>query len=161
LALVVPQILPYSVDDGGEPKENTPLFGTWLFHLFILTPGSQTSSHSKQFLPELGRIYALSIKTFYSPPLTCHPVPQTKGWKWENWMEDSFGSFTTQSLRLMIESMTSSQFNSIYEWNNWIPLPVNFLGWRTSLNRLPSLVALQQRGVSIPFIVCLMCSLPR
>ncbi|KAL4582374.1 hypothetical protein LXL04_006921 [Taraxacum kok-saghyz] len=42
-------------------------------------------------------------------------------------------------------------------WNNWVPLKVNFLGWRAVLNRLPVKSELKRRQVTLPEYVCGLC----
>ncbi|KAK1423484.1 hypothetical protein QVD17_18787 [Tagetes erecta] len=67
-------------------------------------------------------------------------------------------SFTSGSLRRLIEQKRFTIYDGKFEDNKWLPIKVNFLHWRVVLNRLPTRQSLAHRGLQINDIVCPMCN---
>ncbi|KAF5808150.1 putative RNA-directed DNA polymerase [Helianthus annuus] len=77
-------------------------------------------------------------------------------WSWS--LEES-GMFSVKSLKNSIQAARFTDLGNEFEWNNWIPIKVNFLAWRLSLDRVPTLVALARRNVIVGEIRCKICGL--
>ncbi|KAJ0482795.1 putative reverse transcriptase zinc-binding domain-containing protein [Helianthus annuus] len=45
----------------------------------------------------------------------------------------------------------------ILEWNNWVPLKVNIMAWKSEIGRLPTLMALRSKDVHVGSVVCKLC----
>ncbi|KAL4561275.1 hypothetical protein LXL04_033439 [Taraxacum kok-saghyz] len=73
------------------------------------------------------------------------------------WLGDGSGTFTVGSLRRIWEEFSFPEMEYKHFWNNWVPIKVNFLGWRAVLSRLPSKKGLASRGVHIPSSNCVFC----
>ncbi|XP_021975366.1 uncharacterized protein LOC110870498 [Helianthus annuus] len=77
-------------------------------------------------------------------------------WSWE--LDDS-GNFSVKSLKRCLQSARFSDLGNDFVWNNWIPTKVNFLAWRLSLDRVPTLAALAYRNVVMGETRCRICVL--
>ncbi|KAF5783556.1 putative RNA-directed DNA polymerase [Helianthus annuus] len=77
-------------------------------------------------------------------------------WTWEL---DGSGNFSVKSLKNYLQCARFPNLGNDFSWNNWTPSKVNFLSWRISLDRLPTLVALARRNVINGQIECKMCGL--
>jgi hypothetical protein len=75
------------------------------------------------------------------------------------WKLDPSGSFSSSSLRKLIESHLFQNFEVVFEWNNWVPLKVNFTCWRVALDRLLTLAALVERKITIENSLCPLCGI--
>ena len=67
------------------------------------------------------------------------------------------GSFSVRSLCSLWVSNTFPSLDYVHNWNNLVPLKLNFFGWRAVLNRLPSKTELIKRGVALSSSVCGTC----
>ncbi|KAL4584401.1 hypothetical protein LXL04_009002 [Taraxacum kok-saghyz] len=65
--------------------------------------------------------------------------------------------FSVRSMRNLWEASYLKDLPYKHWWNNWIPLKINFFGWRAVLNRLPTKLELAKRGVPIPSAYCRFC----
>ncbi|MFS7979891.1 putative reverse transcriptase zinc-binding domain-containing protein [Helianthus anomalus] len=77
-------------------------------------------------------------------------------WSWEL---DGSGKFSVKSLKNLLQHARFTNLGNDFVWNNWNPSKVNFLSWRISLDRLPTLVALAQRNVINGQTGCKICGL--
>ncbi|KAJ0435664.1 putative RNA-directed DNA polymerase [Helianthus annuus] len=98
---------------------------------------------------EVGVIQALTAELFAT----------TKGygadrWSWE--LDDS-SKFTVKSLKYYLQNAKFRDLGNKFVWNSWNPSKVNFLSWRISLDRLPTLVALAHRNVINGQLGCKIC----
>ncbi|KAL4580950.1 hypothetical protein LXL04_017156 [Taraxacum kok-saghyz] len=78
----------------------------------------------------------------------------TDSWRW---LGDKSGNFAVGSLRRIWEEFSFPELAYKHFWNNWVPIKVNFLGWRVVLNRLPSKRGLGNRGVHMTSTTCVLC----
>ena len=78
--------------------------------------------------------------------------------KWQ-WLPDTSGIFSVGSMRSRWETIFLKELPYKHWWNNWVPLKINFFGWRAVLNRLPTKLELAKRGVTIPSTCCSLCGL--
>ncbi|XP_022040802.1 uncharacterized protein LOC110943358 [Helianthus annuus] len=66
-------------------------------------------------------------------------------------------SFTVRSMRSLIERKMFTNNGMRFVWNNWVPLKVNFLAWRVTLDRLPTTMDLRRRIVPVQSVECKFC----
>ncbi|GKA24087.1 RNA-directed DNA polymerase, eukaryota, reverse transcriptase zinc-binding domain protein [Tanacetum coccineum] len=78
--------------------------------------------------------------------------------KWE-WACEKSGMFKTKTLcKYIQDSIFYDEANSNpHKWNPWIPKKVNICVWRAACDRLPTLVNLNRRGVTLPSSLCPFC----
>ncbi|GKA91273.1 putative RNA-directed DNA polymerase [Tanacetum coccineum] len=76
--------------------------------------------------------------------------------KWDC-MNDS-RCFTVSSMRKHIESFTLCTDVEKIRWNNLIPIKLNILTWRISLDRIPTRSNLDSRGIDLDSILCPVCN---
>ncbi|KAJ0586631.1 putative reverse transcriptase zinc-binding domain-containing protein [Helianthus annuus] len=69
------------------------------------------------------------------------------------------GIFSVKSLKCTLQTARFSNLGNDFIWNNWNPIKVNFLAWRVSIDRLPTLAALAHRNVISGQITCKLCDL--
>lgn len=62
---------------------------------------------------------------------------------------DRFGSFEVNSVRMLIEKNMFNSDSYLHFWNNWSPLKINYFRWRAVFNKIPTRVALENRGLDI------------
>ena len=75
-------------------------------------------------------------------------------WKWS---PDINKGFSVASTRILIDSHILEGFPIATRWNGCIPIKVNIFLWRLLLNKLPSRVNLDRRGIDVPSILCPIC----
>ncbi|GJQ89789.1 RNA-directed DNA polymerase, eukaryota, reverse transcriptase zinc-binding domain protein [Tanacetum coccineum] len=75
-------------------------------------------------------------------------------WKWS--LNDCNG-FSVASVRDLVDIHTLVVDIEATRWNRFIPIKVNVLLWRLKLNRLPSRVNLDRKGIDIGSILCPIC----
>ncbi|GJR38484.1 RNA-directed DNA polymerase, eukaryota, reverse transcriptase zinc-binding domain protein [Tanacetum coccineum] len=75
------------------------------------------------------------------------------------WSLDVAGGFSVASARVFVDDTTLEADSMATRWNCIIPIKVNVFLWRLHLNKLPSKVNLDRRGVQIDFILCQTCQL--
>ncbi|XP_035831833.1 uncharacterized protein LOC118480935 [Helianthus annuus] len=73
------------------------------------------------------------------------------------WKLNASGSFTVNSMRRLVQKVRSSDLGTGFQWNSWAPIKVNFLAWRLSLDRIPTLMALARRQVNLESTICRFC----
>ncbi|GKB12598.1 RNA-directed DNA polymerase, eukaryota, partial [Tanacetum coccineum] len=75
------------------------------------------------------------------------------------WSCDATGVFKVRSITSLIQNklLEYCKLDNHLLWNSWIPRKVNICVWRASLNRLPSRLNLQNRGVALSSILCPLC----
>nr|GEV22115.1 hypothetical protein [Tanacetum cinerariifolium] len=75
------------------------------------------------------------------------------------WSLDVAGGFSVAYARAFVDdTMLEADFVAT-RWNRTIPIKVNVFLWRLHLNKLPSRVNLERRGVQIDSILCQTCQL--
>ncbi|KAD5962096.1 hypothetical protein E3N88_13569 [Mikania micrantha] len=77
-------------------------------------------------------------------------------WEWEG---DTTGNYMVHSIKCNIEKEMFSGDNMIFERSKWVPIKLNFFGWRVGLDKIPTRVALAKRNVWISSTVCDSCGL--
>ncbi|GKA16602.1 RNA-directed DNA polymerase, eukaryota, reverse transcriptase zinc-binding domain protein [Tanacetum coccineum] len=65
--------------------------------------------------------------------------------------------FTVASVRSLIDSHTLDVGPIATRWNRSIPIKVNVFLWRMILNKLPSRVNLDRRGIDVESLLCPIC----
>ncbi|GJX08641.1 putative ribonuclease H-like domain-containing protein [Tanacetum coccineum] len=73
------------------------------------------------------------------------------------WSVDSAKGYTVASARSLIDSAILETGSEATRWNRNIPIKVNVFLWRLKLNKLPSRVNLDRRGVDVESILCPIC----
>ncbi|GKA61680.1 putative RNA-directed DNA polymerase, eukaryota, reverse transcriptase zinc-binding domain protein [Tanacetum coccineum] len=78
--------------------------------------------------------------------------------KWV-WSLDSSGSFKVSTLTKRIQNIRLAEFitGDHHLWNSLVPRKVNIYVWRASLNRLPTRVNLDLRGINMASNLCPFC----
>ncbi|GJS28661.1 RNA-directed DNA polymerase, eukaryota, reverse transcriptase zinc-binding domain protein [Tanacetum coccineum] len=71
--------------------------------------------------------------------------------KW-HWIFEVSGNFKVNTLSRVIQNLllADDTIGLMHTWISWIPRKVNICVWRAALNRLPTRVNLESRGVHIP-----------
>ncbi|GJS96189.1 RNA-directed DNA polymerase, eukaryota, reverse transcriptase zinc-binding domain protein [Tanacetum coccineum] len=75
-------------------------------------------------------------------------------WKWSI---DGSTEFTVASVRDLVDSNILDVVPVATRWNRSIPIKVNVFLWRLKLNRLPTRVNLDRKGIDIGSILCPIC----
>ncbi|XP_022020022.1 uncharacterized protein LOC110920094 [Helianthus annuus] len=79
---------------------------------------------------------------------------------WE-WSLESSGIFSVRSIKRRLQVATFEDLGNGFQWNKLVPIKVNFLAWRLSLNRLPTVDNLEARGLQVGSSMCSFCGLQR
>ncbi|GJR98826.1 RNA-directed DNA polymerase, eukaryota, reverse transcriptase zinc-binding domain protein [Tanacetum coccineum] len=74
------------------------------------------------------------------------------------WMLDSSG-FSVASVRYLVDYKTLDTAPNATRWIRHIPIKVNIFIWRLMLNKLPSRVNLDRRGIDVNSILCPICQM--
>lgn len=74
------------------------------------------------------------------------------------WDLDATGVFSVASARLFIDAKMLMTDTVSTRWNRFIPIKVNVFIWRLALNKIPSRVNLDKRGLDIGSLLCPICS---
>nr|GEX89879.1 RNA-directed DNA polymerase, eukaryota, reverse transcriptase zinc-binding domain protein [Tanacetum cinerariifolium] len=81
-------------------------------------------------------------------------------WCWEQplkWLLGASADFSVASVRSLVDSHTLETDNVATRWNRSIPIKVNVFLWRLKLNKIPSRVNLDRRGIEVGSIICSSC----
>ncbi|GKF57884.1 reverse transcriptase domain, reverse transcriptase zinc-binding domain protein [Tanacetum coccineum] len=89
--------------------------------------------------------------------LLLHFVPSSSRDSWEFSWNDSI-CFTVSLMRKYIESFTLSTDVEKIRWNNLIPIKLNILTCRISLDRIPTRLNLDSREIDLDSILCPVCN---
>ncbi|XP_022042372.1 uncharacterized protein LOC110945040 [Helianthus annuus] len=73
------------------------------------------------------------------------------------WNLESAGGFTVKSLGRRMEQASNPGPGMGFEWNNWVPLKVNFLAWRIYMGRVATMDGLRRRNVHLDSYLCKIC----
>ncbi|GKB81479.1 RNA-directed DNA polymerase, eukaryota, reverse transcriptase zinc-binding domain protein, partial [Tanacetum coccineum] len=79
---------------------------------------------------------------------------QCDSWKWSI---DGSGSFSVASIRSLVDHHTLDMDQEVTRWNSFIPIKVNVFLWRLKLNKLPSRVNLDRKGIELDSMLCPIC----
>ncbi|GJT85273.1 RNA-directed DNA polymerase, eukaryota [Tanacetum coccineum] len=74
------------------------------------------------------------------------------------WSHDISKGYTVASVRHLIDSRTLDVGPNATRWNRAIPIKVNVFLWRLSLNKLPSRVNLDKKGIDVDSLLCPICN---
>nr|GEV54749.1 hypothetical protein [Tanacetum cinerariifolium] len=74
------------------------------------------------------------------------------------WSLDGCNNFSVASVRYMVDSQILVVDSSTTRWNRFIPIKVNVFLWKLNLNRLPSKVNLDRKGIDTGSTLCPICS---
>ncbi|GKD93725.1 RNA-directed DNA polymerase, eukaryota, reverse transcriptase zinc-binding domain protein, partial [Tanacetum coccineum] len=75
-------------------------------------------------------------------------------WQWS--LGGSAG-FTVASIRSLVDSHSLDIGNEATHWNRSLPIKVNVFLWRLKINKLPSMVNLDRRGIEVSSLLCPSC----
>ncbi|GJZ36263.1 RNA-directed DNA polymerase, eukaryota [Tanacetum coccineum] len=73
------------------------------------------------------------------------------------WSVNGSGLFSVASTRTMIDKLLSSSGGDSTKWCKLLPIKVNIMVWKLSLDRLPTRLNLSSRGINIPNLQCPIC----
>ncbi|GKC23809.1 RNA-directed DNA polymerase, eukaryota, reverse transcriptase zinc-binding domain protein [Tanacetum coccineum] len=79
---------------------------------------------------------------------------QCDSWKWSI---NGSGSFFVASVRSLVDHHTLDMDQEVTRWNGFIPIKVNVFLWRLKLNKLPSRVNRDRKGIELDSILCPIC----
>ncbi|GJV31360.1 RNA-directed DNA polymerase, eukaryota, reverse transcriptase zinc-binding domain protein [Tanacetum coccineum] len=74
-----------------------------------------------------------------------------------NWSPNITKGFSVASARSLIDSYFLDVSPIASRWNGCIPIKVNIFLWKLLLNKLPTRVNLDWRGIDVPSILCPIC----
>nr|GEV35321.1 RNA-directed DNA polymerase, eukaryota, reverse transcriptase zinc-binding domain protein [Tanacetum cinerariifolium] len=74
------------------------------------------------------------------------------------WSLVSSGEFSVKSIRLFIDDYLLPMVGALTRWVSEVPIKINILAWKISLDKLPTRLNLSLRGTEIPSISCPICS---
>nr|GEV87829.1 RNA-directed DNA polymerase, eukaryota [Tanacetum cinerariifolium] len=75
-------------------------------------------------------------------------------WKWSL---PAPAGFSVASVRQLVDSRILEVNHNASRWNRCVPIKVNIFLWRLSLNKLPSRVNLDRKGIDIGSVLCPIC----
>ncbi|GKD33223.1 RNA-directed DNA polymerase, eukaryota [Tanacetum coccineum] len=74
------------------------------------------------------------------------------------WSLDSSGEFLIKSTRLFIDDHLLLAVGAPTRWVSEVPIKINIMAWKVSLDKLPTRLNLSLWGIEIPSITCPICS---
>ncbi|GJR88341.1 RNA-directed DNA polymerase, eukaryota, reverse transcriptase zinc-binding domain protein [Tanacetum coccineum] len=74
------------------------------------------------------------------------------------WSLDISKGYTVASARRLIDSSILDVSLNATRWNQAIPIKVNVFLWRLALNKLPSRVNLDKKGIDVDSLLCPICN---
>ncbi|GJR16412.1 RNA-directed DNA polymerase, eukaryota [Tanacetum coccineum] len=74
------------------------------------------------------------------------------------WSLDSSGEFSIKSTRIFIDDHFLLAVGAPTRWVSEVPIKINIMAWKVSLDKLPTRLNLSLRGIEIPSITCPICS---
>ena len=70
---------------------------------------------------------------------------------------DSAKGYSVASARSLVDSFFLSSGSDPSRWNRNVPIKVNVFLWRAMINKLPSRVNLDRRGIDVDSLLCPIC----
>ncbi|GJW41622.1 RNA-directed DNA polymerase, eukaryota [Tanacetum coccineum] len=89
--------------------------------------------------------------------LTSHVLLPNSIDRW-SWTLEGSGNFTVNSVRRYIDDMILPKSDSPTRWIKLIPIKINILAWKISLDCLPTRFILSSRGLEIESLLCPACN---
>ncbi|GKE13178.1 RNA-directed DNA polymerase, eukaryota, reverse transcriptase zinc-binding domain protein, partial [Tanacetum coccineum] len=89
------------------------------------------------------------------PVITVSLTDHNDSWLWSL---DTSNGFSVASVRSLIDNNSLDVDSNATRWNCSIPIKVNVFLWRLMLNKLPTRVNLDRKGVDVSSILCPICS---
>nr|GEV32311.1 RNA-directed DNA polymerase, eukaryota [Tanacetum cinerariifolium] len=74
------------------------------------------------------------------------------------WSLDSSGEFSIKSTLIYIDDHLLLAVGAPTRWVKEVPIKINIMAWKVSLDKLPTRLNLSLRGIEIPSITCPICS---
>ncbi|GKB81088.1 RNA-directed DNA polymerase, eukaryota [Tanacetum coccineum] len=74
------------------------------------------------------------------------------------WSLDSSGEFSIKSTRLFIDDHLLLAVGAPTRWVSEVPIKINIMAWKVSLDKLPTRLNLSLQGIEIPSITCPICT---
>ncbi|GKA45251.1 RNA-directed DNA polymerase, eukaryota, reverse transcriptase zinc-binding domain protein [Tanacetum coccineum] len=75
-------------------------------------------------------------------------------WKWSL---NAYVGFSVASVRSLVDDNTLNVDTYATKWNRYIPIKVNVFLWRLMLNKIPSRVNLDRKGIDVGSVLCPIC----
>ncbi|GJX61980.1 RNA-directed DNA polymerase, eukaryota, reverse transcriptase zinc-binding domain protein [Tanacetum coccineum] len=75
------------------------------------------------------------------------------------WNPDPSGDFTVKYTRRWLDDIILPTNLMVTRWNPLVPKKVNIFCWRMFLNRIPTRLLLDSRGIDIPNVLCPICGI--
>ncbi|GJU06268.1 RNA-directed DNA polymerase, eukaryota, reverse transcriptase zinc-binding domain protein [Tanacetum coccineum] len=75
-----------------------------------------------------------------------------------SWTLNASGEFSVSSVRNIIDDVYLPKSEVATRWVKEVPIKINILAWKISLDRLPTRANLSARGLEIPSILCPSCN---
>ncbi|PWA40157.1 reverse transcriptase domain, Reverse transcriptase zinc-binding domain protein [Artemisia annua] len=73
------------------------------------------------------------------------------------WTLEGMGHFSVKSARVAIDKKILITTGDPTRWSKFLPKKVNIMVWKMIMDRIPTRVNLDARGVDIPFVLCPIC----
>nr|GEY62656.1 RNA-directed DNA polymerase, eukaryota, reverse transcriptase zinc-binding domain protein [Tanacetum cinerariifolium] len=73
------------------------------------------------------------------------------------WTLNDSSGFSVASIRCLIDAKTLVVDSNATRWNHYIPIKVNVFLWRLVLNKLPTRVNLDRKGIDVDSVLCPIC----
>ncbi|XP_076907600.1 uncharacterized protein LOC143564109 [Bidens hawaiensis] len=86
--------------------------------------------------------------------LVCQQVILEEGLDQSVWGSEGGCDFSVRSMKDGLDEIKSTAENYVMEWNNWAPKKIGIHAWRVEMGRIPVLLELVKRGISVTTTVC-------
>ncbi|XP_076906324.1 uncharacterized protein LOC143562392 [Bidens hawaiensis] len=73
------------------------------------------------------------------------------------WGSEGGCDFSVRSMKDGLDEIKPTAENYVMEWNNWAPKNIGIHAWRVEMGRIPVLLELVKRGISVTTAVCPVC----
>nr|GEV20284.1 RNA-directed DNA polymerase, eukaryota [Tanacetum cinerariifolium] len=77
------------------------------------------------------------------------------------WDLNGEGNFCVKDARDLLDEIFLPKENVVTRWIKSIPIKINVFAWRLHLDRIPTRINLDRRGVQVPSILCPVCNVAR
>ncbi|GJY97028.1 RNA-directed DNA polymerase, eukaryota [Tanacetum coccineum] len=74
------------------------------------------------------------------------------------WDLNGEGNFCVKDARDLLDEVFLPKENVVTRWIKSIPIKINVFAWKLHLDRIPTRINLDRRGVQVPYILCPVCN---